>query len=161
MTIQNDKVASIEYTLTGEDGEVIDASNGNPLPYLHGHMNLVPGLEKALEGKSVGDKLSVVVPAVDGYGERQDEFVQTMTREMFQGVEELAVGMHFQANGPEGEMHSVHITNIEGDDVTVDGNHPLAGKALSFDVEVVDLREASKEELEHGHVHGADAHSHE
>jgi len=160
MTIQKDKVASIEYTLTGDDGQVIDASNGNPLPYIHGHMNLVPGLEKELEGKAVGDKFSVVVAAAEGYGERNDEFVQVVPRSMFQGVEELSEGMHFQANGPEGEVHSVHITKIDGDDITVDGNHPLAGKDLSFDVEVVDLRDATAEELDHGHVHGEGGHQH-
>jgi len=160
MTIQKDKVASIEYTLKGSDGEVIDASSGNPLPYIHGHMNLVPGLEKELEGKSVGDKFSTLVPAAEGYGEVNEEFIQVVPVAMFQGVDELAVGMQFQASGPEGQAHSVHITKIDGDDITVDGNHPLAGKDLAFDIEVVDLRDATPEELDHGHVHGEGGHSH-
>lgn len=155
MTIQKDKVATIEYTLTGKDGAVIDASNGDPLPYLHGHMNLVPGLEKELEGKTVGDKFNVVVAAAEGYGERDEQFVQVVPREMLKGIDDLQVGMHFQASGPEGQTHSVHISAIDGDDITVDGNHPLAGQDLIFDIEVVELRDATTEELEHGHVHGA------
>lgn len=160
MAIAKDKVATIEYTLKGDDGEVIDASDGNPLPYLHGHMNLVPGLEKELEGKAVGDKFSVVVPAAEGYGEHDEQFVQVVPREMLKGIDDLKVGMHFQAQGPEGQTHSVHISKIDGDDITVDGNHPLAGKALSFDIEVVDLRDATEEELSHGHVHGEGGHQH-
>jgi len=160
MAIAKDKVATIEYTLKGEDGEVIDASNGTPLPYLHGHMNLVPGLEKELEGKTVGEKFSVVVPAAEGYGEHNEEFVQVVPREMLKGIDDLKVGMHFQAQGPEGQTHSVHIAKIDGEDITVDGNHPLAGKALNFDIEVVDLRDATEEELSHGHVHGEGGHQH-
>lgn len=160
MTIQKDKIATIEYTLKGDDGEVIDASNGNPLPYLHGHMNLIPGLEKELEGKSVGDKLSVAIAPADGYGEYDDQFVQVVPREMLKGIDDLEVGMHFHAQGPDGQSHSVHITKIDGDQITVDGNHPLAGKNLNFDVEVTDLRDATDEELDHGHVHGEGGHSH-
>ncbi len=160
MAIVKDKVATIEYTLKGDDGEVIDASNGTPLPYLHGHMNLVPGLEKELEGKAVGEKFSVVVPAAEGYGEHDEQFVQVVPREMLKGIDDLKVGMHFQAQGPEGQTHSVHISKIDGDDITVDGNHPLAGKALNFDIEVVDLRDATEEELSHGHVHGEGGHQH-
>jgi len=160
MAIAKDKVATIEYTLKGEDGEVIDASSGTPLPYLHGHMNLVPGLEKELEGKAVGEKFSVVVPAAEGYGEHDEQFVQVVPRDMLKGIDDLKVGMHFQAQGPEGQTHSVHISKIDGDDITVDGNHPLAGKALNFDIEIVDLRDATEEELSHGHVHGEGGHQH-
>lgn len=160
MTIQKDKVVTIEYTLKDKDGNIIDESNGNPLPYLHGYMNLVPGLEKELEGKSAGDKFSTVVPAAEGYGEHDENFVQVVPREMLKGIDDLKVGMHFQAQGPEGQTHSVHITNIDGEDITVDGNHPLAGKDLSFDIEVVELRDATAEELDHGHVHGEGGHEH-
>lgn len=153
MSIQKDKVAIIEYTLTNEHGEQIDASNGNPLAYLHGHNNLIPGLEAELEGKVVGDKFSITVPADQAYGERVDALVQTVPSNMFQGVEDLEVGMRFEAQSEQG-MHSVEITNIEGDQITVDGNHPLAGLSLTFDVEVVGLREATEDELDHGHAHG-------
>jgi len=153
MSIQQDKVAMIEYTLTNEHGEQIDASDGNPLAYLHGHHNLIPGLEAELEGKTVGDKLKATIPAEKAYGERVDELVQTVPSSMFQGTEDLAVGMRFEAQSEQG-MHSVEVTHIDGDNVTVDGNHPLAGLELTFDVEVVGLREATAEEIEHGHAHG-------
>ncbi|WP_373016974.1 peptidylprolyl isomerase [Thiomicrorhabdus sp.] len=159
MSIQNDKVALIEYTLTNEAGETLDASNGNPLAYLHGHGNLIPGLEKELEGKSVGDKFTATIPAADAYGERVDALVQTVPSSMFQGVETLEVGMRFQAQSEQG-MHSVEITAVDGDQVTVDGNHPLAGMPLTFEVEVTGLRDATEEELEHGHAHGEGGHHH-
>ncbi len=153
MTIQNDKVALIEYVLTNEHGEQIDASNGQPLAYLHGHHNLIPGLESKLEGKSVGDKFTANIEADKAYGERDEALVQTVPNSMFQGVEDLEVGMRFEAQSEQG-MHSVEITNIEGDQVTVDGNHPLAGMSLTFEVEIMDIREATAEELDHGHAHG-------
>lgn len=153
MNIQQDKVALIEYTLTNQHGEQIDASNGNPLAYLHGHHNLIPGLEAELEGKTIGDKFTTTIPADKAYGERVDALVQTVASSMFQGVEELEVGMRFEAQSEQG-MHSVEVTHIEGDEVTVDGNHPLAGEALTFEVEVVGLRESTPEEIEHGHAHG-------
>lgn len=160
MNIENNKVAMIEYTLTDDQGEQIDASNGNPLAYLHGHGNLIPGLEKQLEGKTVGDKFTAKVAAADAYGERVGALVQTVGKEMFQGVEELEVGMRFEAQSEQG-MHSVEVTAVEGDQVTVDGNHPLAGLALTFDVEVTGLRESTAEEVEHGHAHGAGGHQHD
>jgi len=153
MNIAQDKVALIEYTLTNRHGEQIDASNGNPLAYLHGHSNLIPGLEAELEGKSVGDKFTATIPADKAYGERVEALVQTVPSSMFQGVEELEVGMRFEAQSEQG-MHSVEVTNIDGDQVTVDGNHPLAGEELTFEVEVVGLRESTAEEIEHGHAHG-------
>lgn len=159
MTIQNDKVALIEYTLTNAEGETLDASSGNPLAYLHGHGNLIPGLEAELLGKKVGDKFTTTVPAALAYGERVDELVQTVSTQMFQGVDNLEVGMRFEAQSEQG-MHSVEITAIEGDQVTVDGNHALAGMALTFEVEVVGLRDASAEEISHGHAHGAGGHHH-
>ncbi len=153
MNIQKDHVGIIEYTLTDEKGEQIDASNGNPLAYLHGHSNLIPGLEAELEGKAIGDKFTTTVPADQAYGERVDALVQTVPNSMFQGVEELEVGMRFEAQSEQG-MHSVEITHIEGDQVTVDGNHPLAGMDLTFEVEVVGVRAATEDELDHGHAHG-------
>ncbi|MDX1352513.1 MAG: peptidylprolyl isomerase [Thiomicrorhabdus sp.] len=159
MSIQQDKVALIEYKLTNQHGDEIDASNGNPLAYLHGHHNLIPGLEAELEGKSVGDKFTATISADQAYGERVDALVQTVPSSMFQGVEELKVGMRFEAQSEQG-MHSVEITHIEDDQVTVDGNHPLAGETLTFEVEVVGLRDSTPEELEHGHAHGEGGHQH-
>lgn len=154
MQISDKKVASIHYTLTGDDGEVIDSSQGSdPLTYLHGAGNIVPGLEAALEGKSVGDTLSVSVPPEQGYGPVHPDLVQTVSREAFTGVEEISEGMRFQASTANGPV-SVVVTKVEGDAVTVDGNHPLAGKQLNFEVEVTEVREANAEELSHGHVHG-------
>lgn len=160
MKIEKDKVVEINYTLKDKDGNVMDASNGQPLAYLHGHGNLIPGLEKELEGKEIGDKFTVTIPAAEAYGERNDALVQTgVPKEMFQGVENLEVGMRFEAQTEQG-MHSVEITEVTDEGVTVDGNHPLAGQDLTFDIEVMGMRDATEEELEHGHVHGAGGHEH-
>jgi FKBP-type peptidyl-prolyl cis-trans isomerase SlyD len=154
MQIAKDRVVAINYTLKDDAGKVLDASpDGQPLQYLHGAGNIIPGLEKALEGKSEGDSLSVTVPPEDGYGERDDNLQQSVSRELFQGVESVEPGMRFQAQTQAG-VQVVTVTAVEGDSVTVDANHPLAGQALNFDVSVETVREASSEELEHGHVHG-------
>ena len=153
MQIEKDKVVSIEYTLKDVDGNVIDASNGNPLAYLHGHGQIIPGLEKALEGKAVGDKLTVTVPAAEAYGERVEQLVQQVPRQLFQGIETIEVGMRFEAQSEQG-VHSVEVTKVEGDTITVDGNHPLAGKDLTFEVEIVAIRDATPDEIAHGHAHG-------
>lgn len=160
MQIAKHKVVSIDYTLTNDAGDVVDSSaGGEPLVYLHGMHNIISGLENALEGKSAGDTLQVTIAPKDGYGERVDAMVQTVPRELFQGVDQLEVGMQFQANTDSG-VQVVTITAVEGDEVTVDGNHPLAGENLNFDVTVVDVRDASDEEIEHGHVHGPGGHQH-
>jgi FKBP-type peptidyl-prolyl cis-trans isomerase SlyD len=159
MQITDHKVVSFHYTLTNEAGETIDSSiGGEPLPYLHGEENIVPGLELALEGKRVGDKLSVSLDAVDAYGEFDPAMVEIVPAELFDGVDKIEVGMEFEAETPDGEgFMVVRITDIDGDDVTVDGNHPLSGQRLHFEVEVTDVRDATEEELEHGHVHGSHA----
>lgn len=159
MNLEDNKVGLIEYTLTDETGETLDASNGNPLAYLHGHGNLIPGLEKELVGKTVGDKFTTTVPAADAYGERVEQLVQTVPQEMFQGVDSIEVGMRFEAQSEQG-MHSVEVTAVEDGKVTVDGNHPLAGLPLTFDIEVVGVRSATDEEIEHGHAHGEGGHQH-
>ncbi|MFQ5581497.1 MAG: peptidylprolyl isomerase [Mariprofundaceae bacterium] len=160
MQVAKHKVVSIDYTLTNDAGEVLDSSKGGePLAYLHGTNNIIPGLESALEGKATDDTLQVKIAPEDGYGERVDDMVQTVSRDLFQGVDELEAGMQFQANTDSG-VQVVTITAVEGDEVTVDGNHPLAGENLNFDVTVVDVREASSEEIEHGHVHGPGGHQH-
>ena len=161
MQIAANKAVSIDYTLTNDAGEVIDSSAGGaPLVYLHGARNIIAGLEKALEGKQVGDELEVAVEPEEAYGEYSAELVAVLNRSMFEGVEELEVGMQFHASGPDGGMLIVTIRDLEGDDVTVDGNHPLAGQRLNFKVKVVAVREANAEELAHGHIHGEGGHHH-
>jgi FKBP-type peptidyl-prolyl cis-trans isomerase SlyD len=160
MQITENSVVSFHYTLTDKDGQVIDSSTGNaPLTYLHGVGQIVPGLENALVGKAVGDKLDVEVSAAEGYGEHHDFMVQQVPRDAFQGVDEIEPGMQFQAQTPQGGM-TVTVTAVDATTVTVDGNHPLAGKNLFFAVEIVSVRAASSEELEHGHVHGEGGHHH-
>jgi FKBP-type peptidyl-prolyl cis-trans isomerase SlyD len=155
MQIADRCIASFNYTLTNDAGDVLDTSNGRePLAYLHGGGNIVPGLEKAMEGKSAGDTFKVDVEPGEGYGERHDALVQVVPREAFQGVDDIQPGMQFQAQSNQGVM-SVTVTKIEDGQVTVDGNHPLAGETLHFDIEVTEVREATAEELEHGHAHGA------
>ena len=161
MQISANKAVSIDYTLTNDAGEVIDSSAGGaPLVYLQGHGNIIVGLEKALEGKKAGEQLKVTIEPEEAYGEFSAELVAVLNRSMFEGVDQLEVGMQFHASAPDGGMQIVTIRDIEGDDVTVDGNHPLAGQRLTFEVKVVDVREASADELSHGHVHGEGCNHH-
>ena len=161
MLIAANKAVSIDYTLTNDAGEVIDSSAGGaPLVYLHGTGNLIVGLEKALEGKQAGDELEVTVEPEEAYGEYNVELVAVLNRAMFEGVDQLEVGMQFHASSPEGGMQIVTIRDIEGDDVTVDGNHPMAGQRLNFKVKVVNVRDAQPEEIAHGHIHGEGGHHH-
>ena len=161
MQVARDKVVLIRYTLKNDAGEVLDSSDGGaPLAYLHGQGNIVAGLETALDGKQAGDKLSVRVAAVDGYGVRDASLVQQVPRRSFGGVSNIKPGMQFHAQTAQGQMRVVTVTRIKGDMVTVDANHPLAGENLNFDVEVTEVRDATAEELEHGHVHGPSGHHH-
>lgn len=157
--IKDDVVVKFNYTLTDAEGNVIDQSNGQPLAYLHGAANIIPGLEKALTGKTVGDKLTVNVPAAEAYGEYYAEMVQEVPREMFQGVDNIEEGMQFQAQAEDG-IQIVTVKAVQDDVIIIDGNHPLAGRDLNFDVEIVEIREATQEELDHGHVHGDGGHHH-
>lgn len=160
MQIAANSVAAFHYTLTDDEGQVIDSSEGRePLTYMHGKGQIVPGLEKQLEGQAVGAKFTADVPPEEGYGVRHEELVQEVPRAAFQGVDDIQPGMQFQANGPQGPLH-VTVTKVDNDVVFIDGNHPLAGKNLHFAIEVADVREANAEELEHGHVHGAGGHQH-
>ena len=153
MTVANNKVVSLHYTLKDSEGDSIDSSLGEePLAYLHGASNIVPGLEKELLGKSVGDKLEVQVSAEEGYGEYNPGLKQTVSRDMFEQAEGIEVGAQFQASTEQGPV-SVVVTEVSETDITVDGNHPLAGQDLFFDVEIVEIRDASAEEIDHGHVH--------
>ena len=160
MVIANGKVVSIHYTLKNGAGEVLDSSSGaEPLAYLHGVGNLIPGLEQALDGHTVGDKVDVSVAPEKGYGERHEQLVQQVPRSAFAEVEGLEAGMRFRAEGPDGEQ-IVTVTAVSEEEVTVDGNHPLAGETLEFAVEVSEVRDATDEETEHGHVHGPGGHEH-
>lgn len=153
MIVEKDRVVSIDYTLRDNNGNLIDSSEGSdPLEYLHGNGNIIPGLEKALAGKKAGDKLTCSIAAADAYGERDDSLIFKVNKSEFEGAD-IAVGMQFEAHGEEGAQ-IVTVVGIEGEEVTIDANHPLAGETLNFDVKVVDVREATSEELEHGHVHG-------
>ena len=154
MQICDNKVALIHYTLTDADGEVLDSSEGaEPMAYLHGHGNLIAGLEQALLGKQAGEKLNVSVAPEDAYGPVVEEMIQTVPRDAFTGVDQIDVGMRFEASTAGGPV-SVVVTAVDADNVTVDGNHPLAGQTLTFDVEVMQVRDANEDELSHGHVHG-------
>ncbi|MBC8109099.1 MAG: peptidylprolyl isomerase [Anaerolineae bacterium] len=161
MRITRDTVVSMDYTLTGPNGNVIDTSQGRePLVYMQGAGNVIPGLERELEGKSAGDQINVTIAAKDAYGERDDRMMQSVPREMFKGVDNIQPGMQFQANGPNGERRMVTVAKVEPDTVTVDANHPLAGMPLTFDVKVVDVRDATAEEKSHGHAHEPGGHEH-
>jgi FKBP-type peptidyl-prolyl cis-trans isomerase SlyD len=152
MKIVQDKVAEIEYVLK-VDGEIVDQSEaGDPLVYLHGHNNIIPGLEDALEGHQAGDHLTVTVSPEDGYGERDDENVQVLPRADFD--DDVEVGASYFAQSDDGSVNPFTVVSVSGDDVTVDFNPPLAGQTLNFEVTVKDVRDATAEELEHGHAHG-------
>jgi FKBP-type peptidyl-prolyl cis-trans isomerase SlyD len=157
--IEDNKVVTINYVLKDSDGNVLDKSEDASFAYLHGAMNIIPGLEGALAGKSTGDDLSVTIPPEEAYGVRDDARVQKVAKSMFEGGE-VEVGAQFHAQGPNGETLMVTIAEVMDEEVLVDANHPLAGKELSFDVTVVEVRDASSEELEHGHVHGPGGHQH-
>jgi FKBP-type peptidyl-prolyl cis-trans isomerase SlyD len=160
MQISKNKVATIDYTLTNPQGQVLDSSKGGePLSYLHGVGGIIPGLESALEGKQTGDNVNVTIEPEQAYGQRNEELVQEVPRRMFQGVENIQPGMQFRAQGPQGTQ-VVTVVGVAGDNVKIDANHPLAGVTLKFDVNVVGVREATQDELSHGHVHGPGGHQH-
>jgi FKBP-type peptidyl-prolyl cis-trans isomerase SlyD len=160
LEITADTVVLIHYTLKDDSGEVLDSSaGGEPLAYIQGHGNLVPGLEKALEGKQDGYTTAVTLSPADGYGTRDEALVQRVAKRSLQGSGEIRKGMQFQARTEDG-MRLFTVTAVAGDMVTLDGNHPLADRTLHFDIEVVGVRGATTEELEHGHVHGAGGHHH-
>ena len=156
MQISKHKVAGIHYTLRDNDGNVLDSSEGrDPLYYLHGEGNLIPGMENGLAGKSVGDKFQIKVPAEDGYGVRDPQMIQAVPISAF-GGQPVQIGMQFQTN--QGQV--VTVTEVSDDQVMIDANHPLAGQELNFDVEIIDVRDATTEEVTHKHVHGPGGHHH-
>ncbi|PTA68141.1 FKBP-type peptidyl-prolyl cis-trans isomerase [Deinococcus arcticus] len=159
MNITQDKVVELDYTLT-VDGEVIDQSeSGEPLTYLHGHSNIIPGLERALEGKAAGESLQVTVAPEDGYGERDEDNVEELSLEDFE--DDVEIGATYYAQAEDGSVMPFSVMAVEGDRVQVDFNPPLAGMTLNFDVKVLSVRDATAEELEHGHAHADGDHNHE
>jgi FKBP-type peptidyl-prolyl cis-trans isomerase SlyD len=152
MKITSDKVITINYILKDDKGEVIDQSSDASFAYLHGHQNIIPGLENALEDKEKGDSFSLVIEPKDAYGEYNPQITQVIPRSAFGDVE-LEVGMQFHAESDVGQPVLITISEINGDDITIDGNPPLAGVTLHYDVDVMDVRDATEEELSHGHVH--------
>ncbi len=158
MAIGTDSVVTIHYTLTDDAGVVIDQSEpAEPLAYLHGHGNIIAGLEKELTGKSAGDALTVTVLPAEGYGEYDNDLVQSVPRRTLRGIKDIKTGMRLHAQTAAG-TRAVTVTKVIGDMVTLDGNHPLAGKSLHFDVRIDAVRAATEEELSHGHVHGPHGH---
>lgn len=154
LLIGDNLVVSMHYKLTDNEGSVLDSSeNTEPLNYLHGAGNLIPGLEKALVGKVEGASLQVTVEPAEGYGDIIPELIEIVEKAAFQGVDSIEAGMAFEAQGPDGAMQHVVVTKVEGDKVTIDANHPLAGMVLNFDVEIISVREATEEEIAHGHTH--------
>ena len=160
MKIAENTVVLIDYTLTDNDGDVIDSSEGaGPLAYLQGAGNIIPGLEEALLGKEAGDEVKASIEPARAYGERQEEMKQEVPKELFGGVDNIEVGMQFQSETDQGPV-MVTVVAIGEEIITVDGNHPLAGVHLNFDVTIREVREPSEEELAHGHVHGEGGHHH-
>jgi FKBP-type peptidyl-prolyl cis-trans isomerase SlyD len=160
MQIANETVVSIDYELTDDAGQVVDTSKGRgPLSYLHGVGQIIPGLEAALVGKQQGDQLKVTVPPGQAYGERDENLVQPVPRDAFKGVPEIKPGMRFTASNGQ-HQRLVTVVGVSDEAVTVDANHPLAGKSLNFDVTVVEVRAATAEEMQHGHAHGPGGHHH-
>ncbi len=159
LLIGDNSVVSMHYKLTDESGHLIDSSEGSkPLAYLHGAGNILPGLEKALVGKVEGDSVQVKVQPAEGYGEIKPDLIKVIEKKAFEGIEKVEVGMAFQAKAPDGSTQNIIVRKVEGDDVTIDTNHPLAGVTLNFDIQIVSVREATKEELDHGHSHNGHGH---
>ncbi len=160
MKIAEKSVVAIDYTLKNDNGEVLDSSEGRePLYYLQGFGNIIPGLEEALLEKEAGDTIQVSIPPEKAYGLRNEEAVVQVNRDQFEGVDDIQVGMEVQTQGEQG-VQLFTVSKIFGDTIMLDGNHPLAGETLHFDVKVMEVREASEEELAHGHVHGPGGHHH-
>ena len=156
MQIGEGTVVSMDYALRDDEGNLLDQSQPEqPLAYLHGHKNIIPGLESALEGKAAGDKVEVRVEPKEAYGEMNPALEQVVPKDRFQGIEDIEVGMQFQASTEQGPI-SVRVVKLEDDQVTVDGNHPLAGQPLNFNVTIKDVRAGSEEEIAHGHIHKED-----
>jgi FKBP-type peptidyl-prolyl cis-trans isomerase SlyD len=160
MKISKNAVVLMHYTLKNESGETLDTSDGaDPMAFICGAGNIIPGLESKLEGKTKGDKVNAVVKPEDGYGVKNDDLIQTAPISKFEDPEQVKVGVTFQIQSPNGVVHA-NVTKVDDKEVTFDMNHPLADQTLHFDVEIVEVRKATKDELDHGHVHGPGGHDH-
>ncbi len=161
MALNSDQVVTINFTLQDDEGIVIDSTkDSTPFSFISGRNQILPKLEEAISVMLIGSSKNILLSAADGYGEFKDEAVQTVKKDAFPEGSNIEEGMSYVANSPEGHQMPFVITKIDGDDITLDFNHPLAGRNLNFDVELLDVRNASAEELDHGHVHGADGHHH-
>lgn len=160
MQIEPNSVVTLHYTLKDNDGKVIDQSDDGSFLYLHGAMNIIPGLENALTGKAAGDEFSVTVSPEEGYGDKDPQRIQEVPKDMFENAADIQIGMQFHAQGPDGNAIVVTVSEVKDDSVVIDANHALAGVELNFEVKVVEVREASEEEIAHGHVHGPHGHEH-
>ena len=155
MNIEKDSVVTMHYTLTDDNGIQLDSSVGSePLAYIHGHAHIIPGLENALAGKTKGEKLTVKVTPEEAYGVRNDALVQEVPKAQFESEDPISVGMKFQANTPDGQLIILTVVEVGDENITVDGNHELAGVTLNFDVEITDVRAATAEELEQSQPQG-------
>ncbi|MES9963694.1 MAG: peptidylprolyl isomerase [Candidatus Sedimenticola sp. 20ELBAFRAG] len=154
MQIEKYRVVVLNYIARDDSGDTIDSSDiDGPIRYIHGTEDLIPGLENALEGREQGERLTVDVPMEEAYGPRDENMVEAVPRANFEGVSEINPGMKFQTEMDDGTPMLVTVTAVDDKQVTVDGNHPLAGKNMSFELEIVEVRDATSEEIEHGHVH--------
>ncbi|MEL0271223.1 MAG: peptidylprolyl isomerase [Gammaproteobacteria bacterium] len=161
MTVKKDKVVEMHYTLKNDAGEVLDTSDGkDPMPFLQGHGNIIPGLEKALEGLKVGDTCDVSVKPEDAYGKYHDEGIQEIPMDAVQGIDNLQIGMQLQSQDEQGNPFVVHVKEIKDESIVIDANHPLAGETLHFNVSIESIRDAEAEEISHGHVHMPGHHHH-
>jgi FKBP-type peptidyl-prolyl cis-trans isomerase SlyD len=160
LTVQDNHVITLNYQLKNQEQQLIDSSDRDgPIVYLHGAKDILPGIEKAVLGLEVGGKAQVSIPPEEAYGDFDKTKIQEVPRSAFAGMDKVEVGMHVQEETPQGPV-VVTVTEVTDEVVTVDANHPLAGQTLHFDLEVAGVREASEEEISHGHVHGPDGHHH-
>ncbi len=161
MAIEQNKVVTMNFTLKDDEGNVLDSTEkGGPFSYISGTNMVLPKLEEALSGMLIGSKKNLKLEAKDGYGNYNDDAIQVVGKENFPEDIVLEVGMEYMANSPDGVKMPFTISNVDGEEITIDFNHPLAGKNLNFDIELLNVRDATAEELSHGHVHGADGHHH-
>ncbi len=161
MNICKNTAVIINYRLNDDKGQLIDESSDGSFCYLQGHDNIIPGLEKALEGKQQGDTFVVDVAPKDGYGERDETKVEIVSKDMFPGDEDIKPGMEFHAEGPNKELVTITIIEVNDDTIKIDGNDSLAGVPLTFDIEVISVREADESEISHGHIHAEEGCGHD
>jgi len=160
MKVTKNTAVTINYRLTDDQGQLIDESSDGSFCYLQGHDNIIPGLENALEGKQKGNTFKVEIAPENGYGMRDESKVETVPRDMFPSDEEILPGMEFHAEGPNQELMTISILEVNDDTIKIDGNDKLAGATLNFDVEVIDVREAEETEISHGHIHSEESCGH-